>query len=235
MTTRTTVFCSSCGMENPIAGRFCSTCGVALGTVGGTPVPLAGAAPPPVGVTTVTEGLVGTLVQRIAMPSVSLLGLAALVATVMGMGATSGWVWATRRTGALIEVAHPALGYGIGAVLAIILAAAFFRILNPKPRDVGMKAARRYRRTLRERDGIRLLLRPGGVRSGVVVMTLLWLGLIGLAWMNLSDLRDEGATIEFGMWLAILIPAVGLVPTIAMWPFRAERVFMDRQGNITRG
>lgn len=235
MTTRTTLFCSSCGMENPIGGRFCSTCGVPLGTVAAPAAVPATIPPVATDPRVVQEGLAGTLVQRIAQPMVSLIALAVFLITVLGMGTTSGWVWATRQSGIMIEVAHPAIAYAIGAVLAVLLPALFFKILVPHRRDVGMKAVRRYRRTVRERDGIRLLLKPGGLRAGVVVISLLWLGLAALAWFNLGSLRDEGATIEFGMWLAIALPLVGLVPTVVMWPFSGERVFMDRQGAITRG
>lgn len=234
MTTRTTLFCSSCGTENPIGGRFCSACGVVMGEVAGTPGS-GPATPAGAAATVVREGLAGTLLQRVAVTVSALLAALLVCATVLGMGATSGIVWATRRSGALTEVAHPAILYAFGTVLAIVLLSAFFRNLAPKRADVGMKALRHYRRTLRERDGIRVLLQPGGVRTGVVVVCLLWLGLAGIAWYNLGDLRDQGADIAFGMWVSIVVPLIALVPTIALWPFGAERVFMDRQGVITRG
>lgn len=226
MTARTTAFCSSCGMENPIEARFCSTCGVAMGTV--IPSPVAATTGP------VREGLAGTRLQGFAQIALQLVALVTFLATILGMGTSSTWVWATRPVGSLVEVAHPAIGYAVLAVLLILLSSAFIRLLYPKRKDVGIKGIRQFRRTLREHHGIRLLLQPAGLRPGIILMSLMWIGMVAIAWFNLGTLSDQGANLEMGMWLALALPALGLACTVTMWPFSSETVFMERDGTLIR-
>lgn len=228
MNARTTVFCSACGVENPIEALFCSACGAKMGTATTAPEPTSAAAP-----AVVREGIVATGVQRVAYAVAAICGLAAFVVTVLAFG-SGGLAWATRESG-FLEIAGPAPGYVGGVLLIVVLNAFLLRRLVPRRRDVGAAVLRRYRRTLRERDGIRFLLVPGGLRAGIVIISLLWIGIGGIALYNLAQVGDNGWEAGTGLYLSMVIPVIGLISTACVWPFAAETVYMDRQGVITRG
>ena len=238
MGARSTVFCSSCGTENPVSGRFCSACGAPLGVVTPQAAPVAvvasTVATPPTGPTVVREGIVASPLQRFAIVAAALCAVAALLVVVLGFG-TGGLAWGSRGEGFVKTIAHPAPGYVVGVFLIILLNAAFFRRLAPRRRDIGMAALRKYRRNLRERDGIRFLMAPGGVRPGVVIMSLLWIGIGGIAWYNVGSLGDEGLDLGVGLYLSMMIPVAGVIANVCLWPFRPEIAYMDAQGVITRG
>ncbi len=209
MSTPSKVFCSSCGVENLPGAKFCSACGAAMGAAVVTRAPASGP-------TVVREGLVGSALQRAAHVTMT---LAALVTVLAVLAAFFGALeWGSKTSGFLETRALPGAGYIVLALLIVILNPMLFRVIVPRRRDVGMQAVRRYRRTLRERDGIHLLLAPGAI-----------------AWVNIGSLGDEGFDVQVGIYVCTVLPIVGLIATICLWPFRSERVYMDRQGVITRG
>jgi hypothetical protein len=238
MTQRATVFCSSCGVENPIASRYCSACGAVMGTVPSVPPQEqpASAEPPQAAPAPAVarEGLVAAGRQRFAYTALAICSVLGVLVTFMGFG-TFGLEWGKQGGGLITTIARPAPGYIVGIFLIIALNPVFFRLVAPRRADVGMAAFRRYRRTLRERDGIRLLLNPGSLRAGVIVLSLVWIGIGAMPIYNLGSLRDQGFDVAVGLYAAMAVPILGLITTLAMWPGGAEIVYMDRQGVITRG
>ncbi|MBI5156439.1 MAG: zinc ribbon domain-containing protein [Acidimicrobiia bacterium] len=227
MAPRATVFCSSCGVENPAAARFCASCGAAMGSVA-APGSAATAA------TTVRQGLVATRVMRLGHAVKMLTAIALLVAWFLGGMGVSALRWGTRAEGIVETRAFAGAGYVLVMLLVYVLSAGSVRRLAPRRKDVGLPTFRRYRRTLRERDGIRLLMSPRGLRPMIAVAAVLWLVLAWLAWTNTGTLEDEGFTLELGIYLSALAPLVGFIATLCVWPVGAESVGMDPQGNIVR-
>jgi hypothetical protein len=192
----------------------------------------------------VREAYAGTVLQRVAYSFLQLSLAATTIAAAISLFGTNPLNWASRpagfygggvipeRTGEMYAGAAP--GYLVGAVAAILIGAACFRFIAPRSRDVGFAASRRYRRTLRERDGIRLLLARGGLRVGIVVVALILVGLAAIALVNLTGV-EEGWSAEAGIYLALVLPLIGLAATACLWPFGSQLVYMDRQGLITRG
>lgn len=240
MSARNTVFCSSCGVENLAGARFCSACGAAMlvvtaptaktapiTTTAPAAAPITAAASP----TIVREGIVGTGLQRFAYLAASLAGIAALFAVFLGIPHVGGLEWGTRPDG----FALPAPLYVVGMIIVIILNPLVFRMVHPRQRDVGRAAVRSYRRTLRQRDGIRLLLNPSGLKAGIVIEALLWVGLGALAYYNLGNLQDQGFDVAVGLYACLAIPIVGVIGAACLWPVSPDIVYMDRAGVITRG
>ena len=236
MEARSTIFCMACGVENPREARFCAGCGAAIGaSAAAQPASSAtSSVPPTAGTAVVREAIVASPLQRVAQVTMGICGGLVAIVVFMGFG-VDGLEWGHRGGSFLIEIARPAPGYLIGAFLILFLNPAFFRRVAPRRRDAGMAEVRSYRRTLRTRDGIRLLLAPGGLRAGVVVLSLLWIGIGAIAWYNFGNLGDEGFDVATGMYAAMAIPVAGLIATACMWPIKPEVVYMDRKGAITRG
>lgn len=251
MTARTTIFCSSCGTSNPLGARFCHACGVVIGTV--SPPPSQTAAP---ALTAPAASPAGPVREAIAMTSrqhysywmgVRPVAIFTFLLTVLGTVGVPGLVWAGRParwipsdTSVLGEwsatmTARPALVYVVASLLVLLLATGLLREVRPRYRDVGGAAYRSFRRTLRQRDGIRSLMAPGGVRIAVVLLVALWVCLAGIAIWNQGDLAGQGYDLSFGIVLAIALPVIGAVGTALLWPVGSESVYMDRQGVITRG
>ena len=234
MSAPVSVFCSSCGVENRVDARFCSACGSAIAAVE-APKPLAQEPPQQAAAPAIVrEAIVATGLQRAAIVVVAICGGVAAIVTFLGFG-VSGMEWGTRPSGFLTEVARPAPGYVLGAFLILILNPLLVRRVGPRRRDVGMPAVRGYRKTLRERDGIRMLLAPSGLRTGVVILSLLWIGIGAIALYNLGNVADQGFDVATGLTISTVVPIVGLVATVCLWPFASQVVYMDRQGVITRG
>jgi hypothetical protein len=93
---------------------------------------------------------------------------------------------------------------------------------------------RAYRRTLREDEGIRLLLAAAWLRTGVVVLSVLWAVLGVIAVSELNRLDDAGHEIGGALYAGLVLVAVGLASAIAVWPWKAESLYMDRIGGIIR-
>ena len=237
MAARTTVFCSSCGVENQATAHFCSACGAVIAApVGSAAAPTASpaakaAAPAGASPTIVREGIVATGLQRFGYVAASVLGLAAVIVSFLGIAKVGGLEWGSSGLG----YALPAPGFVVGVIIIVILNPIVFRILTPRRRDVGMAAARSFRRTLRERDGIRLLLNPSGLKAGIVIVALLWIGLAGMAFYNLGNVKDEGFDPAVGLYACLVIPILAVIAVACVWPVGPEIVYMDREGVITRG
>jgi hypothetical protein len=233
MAARTTVFCSSCGVENQATAHFCSACGAVIAAVSApaSPSGAKASAPAAASPTVVREGIVATGLQRFAYVAASVLGLAALIASFLGIAKVGGLEWGTSDLG----YALPAPGYVVGVFIIVILNLIVFRLLVPRRRDVGMAAVRSFRRTLRERDGIRMLLNPNGLRAGIVILALLWIGHAGMAFNNLGNVEDEGFDAALGLYVCLVIPILAVIAVACVWPVKPEVVYMDRDGLITRG
>ena len=226
MTTRSKVYCSSCGGGNSAEEKFCSTCGSTMGMVNAPAAPTT---------TVVREGVVATGVQHVGYTGASIVAILTLLVTIFGLGDVFGLRWGSRPVGFLTEIAKPAPGYIVGIVIVLILNASFFRLMAPRRRDVGMSAVRSYRRTLRTRDGIRLLLSPSGLRAGVVTVSLLWIGMGAMALFDFGILGDDGFDTGTGLYASIVLPILGVIATACLWPMSTETVSMDRRGVIIRG
>ena len=109
------------------------------------------------------------------------------------------------------------------------------RALVPRARDVGTAAKRGYRRRLRDEYGIPVLYLRRGIRGSLIAVSLLLIGLgAGVLW-QMSNLRDDGYDLKFGIYLAGILVVVALVGALLIWPARsAEIVLMDKEGNIQR-
>lgn len=230
MAARTTVFCSSCGVENQATAHFCSACGAAIpAATAPAAAPVARAAP--TSPTVVREGIVATGLQRFGYVAALIASVAAIIATFLGIAKVGGLEWGSSSIG----YALPAPGYVVGLFIILILNPIVFRVLTPRRRDVGMAPVRSYRRTLRQRDGIRLLLNPSGLRAGIAILALLWIGLAGMAFYNLGNIKDEGFDVALGLYACLVIPILAVIAVACVWPVNPEIVYMDREGLITRG
>jgi len=234
MAARTTVFCSSCGVENQATAHFCSACGAVIAAAtapaaasAAAPVTRAAATSP----TVVREGIVATGLQRFGYIAALIASVAAIIATFLGIAKVGGLEWGSSSIG----YALPAPGYVVGLFIILILNPIVFRVLTPRRRDVGMAPVRSYRRTLRQRDGIRLLLNPSGLRAGIAILALLWIGLAGMAFYNLGNVKDEGFDVSLGLYACLVIPILAVIAVACVWPVNPEIVYMDREGLITRG
>jgi hypothetical protein len=191
---------------------------------------------PATGPNVVREGLVASPLMRVGYKTMGIVAALTLIVTVLAFVDAFGLRWGSRQAGGFLTVvANPAPGYLVGIFVIVILSSLFFRMLTPRRRDVGMAALWSFRRTLRKRDGIRLLLAPGSLRPGIVVLSLLWIGMAAMAINNLGSLGDEGFDLGFGMYASVVLPIIGVIAAVCVWPAGAETVYMDRQGVITRG
>jgi hypothetical protein len=194
----------------------------------------------------VREGIVASRRQwlgcRLGQAAFAALG-ALLVLVMSGVHAFD---WAERSSGGLLEWARPSPVFFAGfLVLGIVMAVSVTRLL---PRVGDLRAARTaagggaaYRqalrdqsRALREKRGISLMLRRRGLVAGLVILTVLWLGLEASAVYNLRFFNDDGGwVIKPGMYGAIAVPVLGALGALLTLPGPNRRVVrMDSLGHI---
>jgi hypothetical protein len=208
--------------------------------------PLPGRVGPGQQVGRVREGIVASPRQVVGwrFSQVAYAALAALLVLVM-MGVHA-FDWAERSSGILLEWARPSLVFFAGLlILGLVLAASVTRLL---PRAGDLRAARRaagggaafrqalrdQSRALRDQRGISLLLRSRGLVAGLIILTLLWLGLEASALYNLRLFTDDGGwTIRPGMYGAIAVTALGALGALLTLPGPNRRVVrMDSLGHV---
>jgi len=88
MTTRSKVYCSSCGGGNSAEEKFCSTCGSTMGMVNAPAAPTT---------TVVREGVVATGVQHVGYTGASIVAILTLLVTIFGLAMPLLGYWLYRR------------------------------------------------------------------------------------------------------------------------------------------
>jgi hypothetical protein len=212
---------------------------------GSSPVSFPGRIGPGQPVGRVREGIVASGRQRLGwrLSQVAYYALGVLMLLVlMGVHALG---WAERSSGVLLEWARPSpLFFASVLIVGIALAASVSRLV-PRVGDLGLprvggRAATRYRkalsdqrRALKER-GISLLLRRRGLVVGLVIVTVLWLGLEASAAYNFRLFTDDGGwVIRPGLYAAMAVPALGALGALLLLPGPKRRVVrMDSLGNV---
>jgi hypothetical protein len=189
----------------------------------------------------VREAIGATVVQTVAVVAHAVTATLVFLIALVGSFGAEPLRWASLQAGAVADLQAGAVGEAVPpsrpylavASLIVVLASLFVRVLHPNPGDSGM-SRRAYRRTLREDEGIRLLLAAAWLRTGVVVLSVLWAVLGVIAVSELNRLDDAGHEIGGALYAGLVLVAVGLASAIAVWPWKAESLYMDRIGGIIR-
>jgi hypothetical protein len=181
----------------------------------------------------VREGIVGSARTRLGEVVLGL-SIAAMVLTAMfSVADIRALAWAEYTSG---QLAKPALGYTIGAVIVAVVAAFGIRVLMPRLKDVGAAVRRGYRRRLRDEYGMTALYPRRGLKGSLIWTAILLIGLGGIVLYNINDVNNTaGLEPAFGLYLAAILVVVALIGVPLVWPWGSpETVYMDQEGNIHR-
>jgi hypothetical protein len=174
----------------------------------------------------VREGFVPTGLQIFGFYAQSVIIILMLLA--VGFGTTRGaFSWGESS----IATLHPAPLFYIGVIALLLAWSLGVRELIPRGLR-GFAPVRQFRSTLRERYGASRLLRHRGLIAGVVIAAVIWAGLEGSAFYNYRNLVDEGYTVRLGMYLALILPALGFIDAFLVLGRGRKTVRMDSQGYL---
>jgi hypothetical protein len=223
------IICRHCGarLDSRLAGARPSLPSPEATSAAEAPPQLAG----PVG--EVRQGLVALPRQVTGFYLQLLVIEATLFVAVLGWMGVRALGWGERSSGFFLEVARPAPIFVIGAFVLLIAWTIGVRRLVPRVHDAGSRAVRRFRRALRERYGIGLLLARRGMVPGIVTTALVWGLLEASAVYNYVGASGNGWEVRPGIYAALTLPVVGVLAALLAWPSSANRVVrMDSKGSL---
>lgn len=234
-------YCTSCHRQVAVGdGHRCPECGNAVVDEHWDSRPLETGPPARVPATPtpgeVREGIVGSARMKFGEVLTGLAVGAMLFTSVLAFGEAETFVWAERSVGFGVELALPAPGYLVGAIVAAVLGGIAIRPLAPRARDVGRSAKRRYRRRLREEFGLRYVYVRRGMRGFLIAQIIVVICVGAIVVYNFNTISGDTAwEPAAGIYIALGLTAGALLGALLMWPSpSAEIVLMDHQGNIGR-